>query len=220
MVGIFDSGAGGELALQYLRGLRRNADIAFFADRRNAPYGTKSREELIGLVMRDIDILREHGATDILMACCTASTVYSELPENYREGVIPIICATAEYAVRSSVNKAIGVIATEATVRSGAFESELRSFCGAVRVLSHAAPELVSAIESKKGVDSVLLERELAFLDGGGTDTVILGCTHFAAIESEIRKRGYNTVNSARIGAEMLACRAAEGRGVTLYINK
>jgi glutamate racemase len=85
---------------------------------------------------------------------------------------------------------------------------------------SAAAPELVSAIESKKGVDSVLLERELAFLDGGGTDTVILGCTHFAAIESEIRKRGYNTVNSARIGAEMLACRAAEGRGVTLYINK
>lgn len=91
MVGIFDSGMGGEFALREFVSLCPNERAELFADRENAPYGTKSEPELIRLVKRDIDILRSRGAERILMACCTASTVYPLLPSEYQRAVIPII---------------------------------------------------------------------------------------------------------------------------------
>ena len=220
MVGIFDSGMGGELAVRYLRRYRPDADIAFLADRKNAPYGKKSRDELISLVTRDIDALRGFGAEEILMACCTASTVYDYLPEKYKQGVIPIIRATATTAVQLSENLRIGIIATDATVSSGAFEWEISKLCPHAEVIAHSSGALVDAVERNGTADDKMLDNELSFLDGTGIRTLILGCTHFAALEEKIRKRGYLTVNSARIGAEMISHRAPRGRGSTLYINK
>ena len=61
MIGVFDSGAGGLTVIEEIRKTHPNIDICFFADRENAPYGTKSKEELISLVKRDIDILKSAG---------------------------------------------------------------------------------------------------------------------------------------------------------------
>ena len=217
MVGIFDSGMGGLLALAELRRIMPDADVAFFADRRNAPYGTKSREQIVSLAKRDIDILRAFGAEDILVACCTASTVYEDLPDGYRRGVIPIIDATAYAAVAASESKRIGVLATEATVRSGAFSSAIGRFCKRAFVRCLARQDLVYAVERGADADASLEDALRLF---GDVDTVILGCTHFAAFEEKIKKKGFTAVNSARIGAEMLSERASSGKALTLYINE
>ena len=217
MVGIFDSGKGGAFALAELRKIRPDADAVFFADRKNAPYGTKSQETLVALAERDIGILRSFGADDILIACCTASTVYPLLSREHRRGVIPIIDATARAAVRSSKNKRIGVLATELTVRSGAFETAIRNHCKDAEVSSVSVQRLVFAIENGGSTDESV---EDALRSLGDVDTVILGCTHFAAIEEKIKKEGLAAVNSARIGAELLSERVKSGSGITLYINE
>ena len=220
MVGIFDSGRGGELAVRELLKLCPNAEIEFYADRENAPYGTKSEGELVELVKKDIDILRERGASRILMACCTASTVYGTLPKEYKEIAIPIIAPAAAAAVYISSNKKIAVISTAATARSGAFEREIYRYCPAAEVFPVACGELVTLVEGGlcdgcvEFSERENIKRIISPVLGCGADTVILGCTHFAALEEEIKNiTGMNTVNSARIGAALLAGLICEGAG-------
>ena len=123
MIGIFDSGAGGEYTLSALRALAPHADVCLLADRENAPYGTKDEATLVWLVRRNIRRLKDAGCDEILIGCCTASTVYSQLPQNERVSVYPIIEPTVRAALCGGPR--IGVIATEATVRSRAFASEI-----------------------------------------------------------------------------------------------
>lgn len=212
MVGIFDSGSGGELALRELLRLCPEAEVSFYADRENAPYGTKSEGELIRLVKRDIDILKARGAERILMACCTASTVYGLLPDEYKNVAIPIINPTAAEAVYASASKRILVISTEATAGSGAFEREIHCFCPRAKVCTLGCGELVSLVEAGAcdGIvgqeERKLIKKIISPVLDCGADTVILGCTHFAALEEEIRNiTGMKTVNSARVGAALLA---------------
>ena len=125
MIGIFDSGVGGKLALHELRKAVPNADLCFFADERNAPYGKKSENELVPLVRESIRVLKDAGADRILMACCTASTVYHLLSSEEREMCMPIITPTAKAAVAAASGGRIAVIATAATVKSRAFSREI-----------------------------------------------------------------------------------------------
>ena len=81
MIGVFDSGDGGLLAVEKIRERSPECDLIFLADRENAPYGTKSRTEIIRITKRNIKRLKELGASRILIACCTASSVYGELSE-------------------------------------------------------------------------------------------------------------------------------------------
>ena len=76
MIGVFDSGEGGRLAVEKIRELSKKTDIAFIADTKNAPYGTKTREEIISYAKINIQRLKAIGAKKILIACCTASMFY------------------------------------------------------------------------------------------------------------------------------------------------
>jgi glutamate racemase len=101
LIGIFDSGAGGITAVKEVRRISKTADIVFFPDRLHAPYGTKSPEELIPLVERDVELLLSFGAETVLMACCTASTVHPFLKSKLRDAAIPIISPTAKAAAKA-----------------------------------------------------------------------------------------------------------------------
>ena len=81
MIGVFDSGAGGIDTVRHLRGLLPFADICYIADRKNAPYGTKSKNEIVALAVNNIKHLELLGAERVLIACCTASSVFDFLPE-------------------------------------------------------------------------------------------------------------------------------------------
>ncbi len=227
MVGIFDSGVGGEAALAELRLLRPHSDVCFFADRKNAPYGTKSQAELVDLVSSALEKLAARGAAPVLLACCTASTVYDLLPERLRRGAIPIIDRAAEAAVMASLRKRIGVISTEATYRSGAFVDSIGRLCKGAYVAATFSGELVSLAEAgysdeNMSPDCMCRIREaLMPLSEENIDTVILGCTHFARFEKTIEKiLRIRSVNSARIGAVALSAMipCGEGSRLTDYI--
>ena len=221
MIGIFDSGRGGIASLKILRGLLPRVDIAYLADRKNAPYGTKSKAELIRLASEDARRLCELGAEKILIACCTASTVYCSLPHKYKRICIPIITPAAKAAAELTENRKIAVIATEATVRSDAFAKEITAYNSEIKVFSIPCQKLVSLIE--KRADEAEVSEQIARIckkiEPLGADTLVLGCTHFSHARTEFEKRlKLKTVDSAAIGAmEIVRITKSEENGKILY---
>lgn len=230
MIGVFDSGLGGTMAARELEVLLPEEDICFFADRLGAPYGTKDEGTLLSLVMRDIRLLEDEGADRILMACCTASTVHHLLPPEYRSRCVPIIEPTARRALSLTRCGRIGVIATERTVGSGAFERALRGMRGELEVTSVAAQPLVALIEGGErdgnvSVGTVAYIRALLSpLLEARVDTLILGCTHFPHLARTVASlaEGVALVSSAREGALEMKKRAptAPSRGIRKYITE
>lgn len=205
MIGIFDSGRGGIASAKHLRKMFPYVDIAYLADRKNSPYGTKQRGELIDLASEDIRRLLELGAEKILIACCTASTVYSALPEKYRSICVPIISPAAKAAATLTKNGRIAVIATEATVRSGAFPYEIKRLKSGIEVCQIACQRLVAVIESRGNSDA--LEEEITVICKSvralAADTLILGCTHFSHVRDIFGRqlKKMNVIDSAQTGA-------------------
>jgi glutamate racemase len=190
MIGVFDSGVGGLCALKELRHILPREELVYLADRKNAPYGTKCRDELIRLCEADIARLIAFGAERVLIACCTASTVYPYLKEEYRRISTPIISPAAAVAAKLS---RVAVIGTEATVRSGAFGVEIGRL-GNTRVYEFAHQELVECVESgcrdgrtDEKCRSCL--REVARqVESCGAEGLILGCTHFSHLSGELSR--------------------------------
>ena len=227
MIGIFDSGEGGRNALYEIRKRAPWIDVCYLADRKNAPYGTKSRDELVELVSRDVERLLSFGASKILMACCTASTVHPLLEKRLRSASIPIISPTAHEAARLTKNGKVGVIATAATVNSGAFREELLS-CGIKEVVEVKAQPLVEIVEKSLlygngGQDSARMIRDiLRPIKEFGADALILGCTHFCRLKNIISGAlpGVEMISSSRAGAiEVLKNAPCRGRGQTVYME-
>ncbi len=227
MIGLIDSGDGGIVTAREIRALNGTLDLTLLLDRENAPYGTRSESELTEITRNNIERLISLGAHRVLIACCTASTVWKNLPKREKEISIPILSPTARRAESVTKNGKIAVIATEATVRSGEWSRLL--FPNSVTELSLG--ELVTLVESgardgevSDGVRS-RLHALLAPLAPSGADTLILGCTHFPALEGEIKGivKQYgirHTVSSAKEGAKELlrSLTDTSGHGRTVLI--
>lgn len=211
MIGVFDSGVGGLVSARELAGLLPGEDIVFFADRKNAPYGTKEKDELIRLVKADIKRLSDMGAEKILIACCTASAVYPYLDPLEREISLPIIRPAVSAAL--AVSDRLAVISTLYTRRSHAFEREARRRSPTASVTEIAVQELVRMVEcgARDGALSrecgELLDRLCGELIPPNTGALILGCTHFSHLEGELGKRlpGVKIISPAKEGARELA---------------
>lgn len=210
MIGIFDSGVGGLCAFYKLRELLPREDLIYLADRKNAPYGTKTKDEILSFTKSNIKRLRALGAERILIACCTASTLYGELSFGEREICTPIITPSAKIA--ATVGQKIAVIATEHTVRSRAFSREIGRFSDCP-VTEMAEQELVRLVEGGNRDGRVSAEC-LSYLSGlservstTGADTLILGCTHFSHLEGEIGALlpHIKIISPAHVGAEEIA---------------
>lgn len=226
MIGIFDSGDGGLAAAREVRRLFQKEDIVLLADRKNAPYGTKTEAELVSLVKEDIRRLSEMGCEKILVACCTASTVFTRLSESEQKICVPIINPTAK-AVCGSAHTA--VIATERTVNSHAFSSEIFRIYPKIKVTEIKAQKLVGLIEEGRKCSTLScickeeLDRLCEKIKELNADTLILGCTHFAHLEEEFALRLPDTkiINSAKEGALALKRFSSirdKGRATVRYV--
>lgn len=191
MIGIFDSGVGGFSAYWTVRRMLPRENILYLADRKNAPYGTKSKDEILSFTKNNIKRLSAMGAERILIACCTASSLHNLLSEEEREISTPIITPAARLAAK--VGEKITVIATNYTVESGAFGKEIRKFADR-QVYEIAAQELVSLVEHGNRDGRLSPEGEAYLLSLGQrireteADTLILGCTHFSHLEGELKR--------------------------------
>lgn len=211
MIGIFDSGVGGLISANEVSRLLPREDIIYLADRENAPYGTKRRDELIRLVKADIKRLRGFGAEKILIACCTASTIHSELTVSEREISIPIILPAAKAAVAEARN--IAVISTLHTQASHAFRDAVNGIDPNAAVSEFALQELVALVEEGNRDGKITREcKELldSFTEDKlpkGAEALILGCTHFSHLEGEFKKRlpHIKIISPAKEGAREIA---------------
>ncbi len=211
MVGLFDSGSGGLNTVRYLKQTYDETDLVYLIDRENAPYGIKTQKEILEITKRNIDRLTDMGAERVLIACCTASTVHPLLDEERRRISVPIIHPIAKQAKISTRSGRVGVIATDLTVRSHAFAKALAGCEVTELALSSLVGMIDGGLNDGTAVteDEVMLEKMLLPVLTSGSDTLVLGCTHFPALKQTFGKIASrygigSVIDSARIGAEAL----------------
>ena len=184
-IGVFDSGLGGLTALRVLRQILPEEDLIYFGDTARMPYGGRTKETLLRYARQDVRLLRSFDPKAILVACGTVTTM--TLPELQAENDLPIIGvvdATCQRAVERSRSGRIGIIATQASIRSGAYEAALKRLDPAVEVIGKACPLLATLVENgrtRRGdvVIETVVREYLEPVLAAGIDTLILGCTHY-----------------------------------------
>ena len=197
-IGVFDSGFGG---IGILRGIVKKMpeyDYIYLGDTARTPYGTRSQETIYEFTKQAVDFLFSKNCELIIFACNTVSAgalrrIQQEyLPTKYPgKNVLGVLKPASESAVAMTKNNRIGVIATEATVRSRAFETQLKIEKRGVRVFQKATNLLVpivEALEKHPKATELILMQYLKPLIAKKIDTLILGCTHYGFLEKEIRK--------------------------------
>lgn len=192
MIGVFDSGIGGLGVLrEMLRGFASD-HVVYAADRINAPYGTRSLEEVRDLTHLHAKTLIDGGATTIVLACNTASaaaldSLREEFPTTRFVGMEPAI----KPAAAASKTGKVGVLATAATFQGRLFASLLDQYAEGIEVITRAAPEWVTLVESGYVGGPGVVDRVRAHtspLIDAGADTLVLGCTHFTFLLHAIRE--------------------------------
>ena len=184
-IGVFDSGLGGLTAVREMRRLMPSENIIYFGDTSRVPYGGRSPEILLKYARQDVHFLRSFDIKAVLVACGTVST--TALPQLQAENDLPIL-GVVEPACRKAAamtrNRRVGLIATAASVRSGAYERTLHRLDETIHVVSRACPLLVPLVENgrvRRGdvVIETVVREYLEPLRATGIDTLILGCTHY-----------------------------------------
>ena len=181
MIGVFDSGSGGLTVLRAIRKRLPSSDFVYFGDIANAPYGSKTQEELSRLTARSMRLLKDRGATSIVSACNSVSAslavslfdAFGIDPANLIEMVGPTVSAFKDSPAR------ILLVATPATVRSGIYQNAFAMIGKEVKALP--IPELAGAIEfgAPEEEQERAIRGALAGVDVGAYDAVVLACTHY-----------------------------------------
>ncbi len=213
-IGVFDSGIGGLTVVKSIVETMPNENIIYFGDTAHVPYGTRSKEQITEYVLSDVKFLSRFNIKAIVIACNTADSAARDTVEkNYSDiPVYGVVAPAAKKAAKLTKNRKIGVIATNATVNSGAYEKTIHSFDSDAQVISLACPLLVPLVEEgrfKKGdqVIEEVLREYLTPLKEQGIDTLVLGCTHYPLlydIITEIMGNGVTVISSSVAAAEEL----------------
>lgn len=196
-IGIFDSGVGGLTVLKAVRQRLPRESVIYLGDTARVPYGTKSRATIERYAIEDAAFLIEKGVKMIVVACNTASAMAREsLRRDFNIPFLSVLGPGARAAARATQTGRIGVIATEATIGSGAYERAIREACqGAgssgkeVEIFSRACPLFVPLVEegeTDSQVARLVAEQYLAPLRKREIDTLVLGCTHYPLLKSVI----------------------------------
>ena len=197
-IGIFDSGLGGLTAVKEIIKLLPHENIVYFGDTGRVPYGTRSAQTLYKYVTQDIRFLKQFNTKMIVIACGTASTVVLPELEGFDIPIAGVVDEAARASVNESKNKKIGIIATQATISSGAFERRIKAFSDDVVVFNKACPLFVPLVENghtHSQIARLAVEEYLKPLKDEGIDTLILGCTHYPLLSDIIREyMGENVV--------------------------
>ncbi|MFK5234283.1 glutamate racemase, partial [Lactococcus lactis] len=150
-IGLLDSGVGGlTVARELLRQLP-NEEIVYIGDTRRAPYGPRSREQIIAFTWDMVNFLLSKDVKMIVMACNTATAMALEIvKEKLDIPVIGVILPGASSAIQKTKTNKIGVIATQASIRSDEYHKTIARKSSAVEVYSLACPKFVSIVESNE----------------------------------------------------------------------
>ena len=207
-IGIFDSGVGGLTVYRALHEQLPNERFVYLGDTARVPYGTKSLATVERYAIENARFLEAHGIKLLVVACNTASALALPIVrESVRVPVVGVIEPGARAVVVRSGTKqggSVGVIATEATVQSGAYRRAIKSLAPAIEVVERACPLFVALAEegwAETDVARAVAVEYLADLRGKQISALVLGCTHYPILRRVIQET---------IGAEVLLIDSGE----------
>lgn len=219
-VGVFDSGVGGLSVLCRLNRMLPEEDFIYFGDRKNAPYGDKTHDEVRRITEENVDLLLSMNAKALVIACNTA-TAAAIVPLREKYPAIPII--GIEPAVKPAADagsRCVLVLATPRTVREPRFHELIRAHGGSAEVIAVPCEGLADMVERGKAEGREANEyfsRLFARYSDKKFDAVVLGCTHYPFARRAIEKAvGENVrIYDGSIGTARQTARLLERAGLT-----
>ena len=213
-IGVFDSGLGGLTTVKKLAQLLPGEDIIYLGDTGRVPYGSRSRETIIKYARQDAAFLAGFDIKAMVIACNTVcSAAFDILEGAYSMPVYEVITPPAKTAAMLTKNGRIGVIGTDATIRSGAYETVLKRTAPEQNVFSTPCPLFVPLAENGRTASDdiaalAIAEDYLSELRAAEIDTLIMGCTHYPLLRGVILKvmgEGVALVDSGAETAKLVA---------------
>lgn len=207
-IGVFDSGLGGLTAVRQLRRIMPSENIIYFGDTSRVPYGNRSRDTILKYARQDMRFLRSFDLKAVVIACGTVSSNCLEtLQAENNIPVIGVVAPAVQRAASLTRNKRVGLVATRASVRSGAYERMFHAMSPEAQLFSKACPLFVPLVEEGRcrpgdRVIEQVAEEYLAELKDKGVDTLVLGCTHYPLLAEVIGQVMGPEVTLVDVGAE------------------
>ncbi len=190
-IGFFDSGVGGTSIWKEVHQLLPNENTIYLADSRNAPYGVRSKDEIISLSYKNTDLLLQKDCKLIIVACNTATTnAIGQLRSKYKSTSFIGIEPALKPAAASSQTNLIGVLATKGTISSDLFNKSVQSYTG-TKIIEQIGYGLVELIENNKMYSpemTQLLHLYLEPMVNAGIDYLVLGCSHYPYLIPQMRE--------------------------------
>jgi len=185
VLGLYDSGLGGLTVLAALRAAGIDADVVYFADQAHLPYGEKSDATLHGFLQQNLALLAELQVDAVVTACNTTCAVAERL--GWPQTPFPVLdlIANAGAAFAGTPHRRIAVVATVATIRSGAYGRAIRAAAPGLEVVEVAAPALVPLVErgaAETGEARSAVEAVVAGLPAE-IDALVYGCSHYPLLD-------------------------------------
>jgi glutamate racemase len=190
-IGIFDSGVGGTSIWKEINRQMPLEHTLYLSDTKHAPYGAKSKEEIIALAIKNTEYLLQRNCKIIVVACNTATTnAIAHLRAHYSVPFIGIEPAIKPAALQTKTNT-IGILATKGTLNSALFAQTSQKLGRNIKIIEQIGTGLVTAIENGKLESeemTQLLQQHLLPMVAQNIDCLVLGCTHYPYLIPQIRK--------------------------------
>lgn len=189
-IGVFDSGIGGTSIWNAIHDLLPNEETIYLADSKNAPYGQKSKQEIIDLSKKNVDFLLNRNCKIIVVACNTATTnAITELRNSYTVPFIGIEPAIKPAALNSKT-QTIGILATKGTLNSELFNktAEMFQHIKIIEQVGHGLVQLIENGDLNSPEMTQLLTSYLNPMIEANIDYLVLGCSHYPYLIPQIKK--------------------------------
>ncbi len=211
-IGIFDSGVGGLTVVKEVMKALPDERIIYLGDTARVPYGTKSDQAVKRFSVENAKFLKQFKVKLIIVACNTASSIaLATLRKRFKVPIVGVIKPGARKAIRVTRSGRIGVIGTPTTVKSKAYEKEIKRISGHKKIISRSCPLFVPLAEEgwlNGKITLDIVKKYLVPLSEKKIDTLVLGCTHYPLLRKVIKKvvgRDVRIVDSASSVTEEVA---------------
>lgn len=198
-IGVFDSGLGGLTVLKEIINILPDENIIYFGDTKRVPYGSMTKETIIRYTFQAINFLLTKNVKAIVIACNTVTALaLSKCLDKYNVPIIGVIEAGVRECLNTTKNKVVGVIGTEATIKSKKYNEELIKLDKNIIVFEKSCPLFVPLVEdglSNTEKSYLVAKNYLKDLIDNNIDSLILGCTHYPILEETIKKVVGNNIN-------------------------
>jgi len=192
-IAFLDSGVGGLTVATEFFEIMPRSEYIYYGDTLHLPYGPRPSEEIKNFSLKIIDFLiKEKNADIVVIACHTASAVALNSAKNkFSKSIYGTIDSASKKAAMITENKKVGIIGTEGTVESGAYQNSLLNFEDKLSVFAEPCPRFVDFVEKGELNGEKVInyaQKCLGPLKKAEIDTLILGCTHFPYLSEIIKK--------------------------------